>query len=228
MPPSQASVVLIPGLGADHRLFGPQKRAFTNLRIPEWIEPERGESLERYASRMADSVDEPDRPYVLGGVSMGGMLALEMARKLRPSALVLIGSAKSGREVRSWLRLSEAVCRPLPDIVINAGRSLAPVAAPLFSSAGHGNRSLFLDMLRDTPTSFIRWASRAITAWRPESMPGVPTHRIHGAWDRIIRPPSGSDATIVPRAGHLINLSHAREVNRLIREAAGEGHVDPE
>ena len=208
-----ATVVLLPGLGADGRLFGAQKRAFPGLRVLERMEPEGRESLAAYAARLAERFEEPEGPYILGGSSMGGMVALEMARLLRPSAVVLIGSALSGGEVWGWLRAVERAARPLPGGAIEVGRWLTPLGAPLFCSAGRENRGLFLDMLAGTPTGFIRWASRAVTAWRPETLPVAPIHRIHGSRDIIIRPPRESAGVIIRGAGHLLSLSHAEETN---------------
>ena len=214
-------LVLLPGLGADARIFEPQRRAFPGLRVVERIEPVPGESLAGYAARLAGQFHEPAAPYLLGGSSMGGMVAIEMARHLRPAAVVLIGSGSSGLAVRGWLRAVERLARPLPDLAIDAGRAFTPLAAPLFSSAGRVNRRLFLDMLADTPTSFLRWASRAIVGWRPESLPELPIHRIHGTRDHILRPPRDPAAVLVPGAGHLVNLSHAKETNTWLAGVVG-------
>lgn len=211
-------LVLIPGLGADHRIFIKQRAAFPDLATIERLEPEGQESLPAHAARLAARFEKPDRPYVLGGSSMGGMLALEMARLLRPAALVLIASARSGREVRPWLRAMQRCAGPLPGALIDAGRIFEPLLAPAFSSTGPEHRELFLKMLRDTPTRYIRWASRAILAWEATGPPDCPVYRIHGGADHIIRPPS-DEGIVIPGAGHLVNLSHAERVNAMLREA---------
>ncbi|HCF62788.1 MAG TPA: hypothetical protein DEU93_00310, partial [Chitinophagaceae bacterium] len=67
----------ISGLGADERIF-------CNLHFPEalepvylkWIKPEPNETLEQYAMRLSEKI-EGDEPFVLIGLSLGGMLALE-------------------------------------------------------------------------------------------------------------------------------------------------------
>ncbi|MFZ1934503.1 MAG: thioesterase domain-containing protein, partial [Thermoguttaceae bacterium] len=82
---STLQLILLPGLGADHRLLEPQRAAFPQLIVPPWIPPRKHESLPQYAERMAQTVAPPhDVPLVLGGVSFGGMLAYEMARWLKP------------------------------------------------------------------------------------------------------------------------------------------------
>ena len=49
-------LVLLPGLGADHRLLEPQRQAFPQLVVPAWIPPQKNESLPEYAARMAETV----------------------------------------------------------------------------------------------------------------------------------------------------------------------------
>ncbi len=124
---SAPQLILLPGLGADERLLEPQRRAFPQLIVPPWIPPRTKESLADYAARMAESVthctphalreekplaEREERPHaereeykprlVLGGVSFGGMLAYEMARHLKPDAVVLIASCRNRRGLR-WL-----------------------------------------------------------------------------------------------------------------------------
>src|SRR5687768_11148554 len=93
-------LILLSGMGADERLFEPQREAFPNLQVPVWIDPLPGESLRAYAVRMAHKVD-PGCPCIVGGASFGGMVALEMAPLLQARACLLIGSVRSSEEL-SW------------------------------------------------------------------------------------------------------------------------------
>ena len=61
-------VVLIPGMGADERLFEPQRRAW-NLNLPTLLMPRSAETLADYAARMRDAMDLAG-PCVIGGVSL--------------------------------------------------------------------------------------------------------------------------------------------------------------
>lgn len=217
--PAELRLVLVPGLGADARLFDMQREAFPDLFVPPWIEPKPREPLPDYAARMAGALAEVGRPRVLGGASFGGMLALEMARILRPRALALIGSAYSGREVARWLRLVERVGHPLPTPVIDAARTLTPLVAPIVSSASRINLALFLDMLRNTPTPFLRWAGGAIRRWRFEGSLPCPVHRLHGSADFIIRPPPSDGVRWIEGGGHVLSMSHPEETNEFLRGA---------
>jgi predicted esterase len=77
-------LILFAGMGADERLFAPQREAFPQLVVPKWIEPVPGESLAEYARRFAEYVDPGVECYV-GGASFGGFVALEVARHLTAS-----------------------------------------------------------------------------------------------------------------------------------------------
>ena len=105
-------LILLPGLGADHRLLEPQRAAFPQLVVPPWIPPRKRESLPQYAARMAETVTPSrDVPLILGGVSFGGMLAYEMARYLKPDAVVLIASCRTRRVFVRSMRRGVGSCR---------------------------------------------------------------------------------------------------------------------
>jgi pimeloyl-ACP methyl ester carboxylesterase len=94
----ETTVVLLPGMAADERLFEPQRRAFPNLIVPPWIEPEPCEPLAAYARRMAARLNSSDL-LLIGGVSFGGIVALEMADHLGLAECVLISSIRSPAEM---------------------------------------------------------------------------------------------------------------------------------
>ena len=55
-------LILLPGLGADHRLLEPQREEFPQLVVPAWIPPRAKESLPDYAARMAETVKPSREP----------------------------------------------------------------------------------------------------------------------------------------------------------------------
>lgn len=96
-------LLLLPGLGADMRLFLPQLKAFSDSVTPGWIDPEAGEGLRAYSERylpylveqghvpravgdVAGSMEdvgakgEAEDGWALVGFSFGAQIALEMAR----------------------------------------------------------------------------------------------------------------------------------------------------
>lgn len=214
-------IVLLPGLGADQRMFHRQVGAVPGLVTPDWLAPEPRETLRHYAERMAAAVREAsgDEPLVLGGVSMGGMVALEMGRHLGRGVVrevVLIGSCRHPRAASGLLRMCERASRWSPRVVLDKGRVLAPLFLGRGGTLEAEDRGLLCRMARELPVDFIRWAARAIMEWEGCEEPGVPVRAIHGRRDWVI-PLKGVRADRVIEGGiHVLNLSHAAEVNRFI------------
>lgn len=101
--PETAPILLLPGLGADTRMFDPLRAEGLRIQSPPWIDPLPREPLAEYAERFAAAM--PEAAPVIGGASFGGMLALEMAQRLRPRTVILLGSCASPDRLRRGERL---------------------------------------------------------------------------------------------------------------------------
>jgi pimeloyl-ACP methyl ester carboxylesterase len=216
---SEPRLIVVPGLGADERMFEPQRKAFGELIVAPWIEPHDGESLADYARRLAEKVDPgANGPLYLGGVSAGGMIAQEMARHLKPRAVFMVATCASGAELPLRARGLERVSRWMNDWMV---RRLTCLRSFMHLGAGdvaEEHLSLLIDMYRRTPVSFLRWLSRSVVEWRPSGRAGVPTHHIHGAKDRVIPLRGVKPDLVIADGGHMINFSHAAQVNQFIRQ----------
>jgi len=215
---SSTALILLPGLGADQRQFEPQRMAFPDLMVPPWIVPRRQESLVDYAARLAETI-VPSRPLILGGSSFGGMVAYEMARHLRPEVVVLIGSCRSPQALRPMLRR----LRPLVPLVAVQAFALAqwmsPLAVRMFSPFTTEQKQLCVAMFKDMDCGFMKWVCRAVLGWVPSGPPPVPVFQIHGQRDRVMPVRLAAADEVIPGGGHLINLTHARQVNAFIMKA---------
>ncbi len=220
-------------MGVDGRLFRPQLAAFPFAQTPAWIVPEARESLAHYAQRMAEGVLARDgdgsRPIVVGGLSLGGMVALEMSRHLPAASVVLMASCRESAAVTRLLKLAEFASRGIPLEVVERTKR---IATP-FLGRGRGavggvspaDRALLGEMLTTIPASFLRWAGRAIMEWPGATDLRVPVHHIHGDHDwvipltRVRRTRPAIEIEVVPGGAHVLNLSHPREVNAALARA---------
>jgi len=200
---------VLSGIGGDARLFDAQ-RAVRDIRPIAWIGPAHSrETLAGYAARLAREVSI-DAPFDLGGASFGGMVALEMARHLAPANVFLFSSCTSPRGVAPGLRW-------LP--VIEPPRFAMPLIARWFGATDDAHVRLFSEMLDATPIAFVRWAKRAVISWNGIRDLPMPIHHIHGDRDRIIPLHRVKPDCVIAGAGHLLNLTHANEVNDFIARA---------
>jgi len=226
---AHTQLVLLPGLGADSRLLAPQLEAFPHARALDWIDHRRGDTLTGYAERMAAVVDGlPGKPrtLVLGGVSLGGMVALEMARYCHCAAVVLIASCRSGRVIPGHLRFVQKLAQLVPSRILGVGKILGPLLANEFGDLSPQQRRVLNEMFADSDPAFAKWAASSIMSWNPADTPAVPLFHIHGDRDRLIPCSRVSADQVIPGGGHLINLTHASEVNEFIAGAvatAGPG-----
>ena len=228
MPP--ATLVLIPGLGADAAVFAPQQRFFGDrLVVLPWIKPlGRDETLENYARRLGTLVREmPNvtRPYHVGGVSFGGMLATELAEVFPQDvqSVFLLAACRDHRQISWPFRNFEFAARLAP-----AGLSKALLnrgGASVFSwwqGLGPADTKLIEGIATRTFVDIALWGARAFRLWRTAGRPRCPVYHAHGRRDMVI-PASrlnlraGVDL-VVPDGRHLMHLTHAEAVNRWLLE----------
>ena len=73
-------------------------------------------------------------------------------------------------------------------------------------------------MFQESDPRLTCWSIGAILGWQPTSPPDVPVFHIHGRRDRMILTARVAADVFIPDGGHLINLTHAAEVNSFIRK----------
>src|SRR6185369_180187 len=163
--PSEVRLVMLPGLGADARLFEPLRATFPQLEVPAYISPKRREPLADYAARLAATIppNAPDdhRPLYLGGSSFGGMVAQELVRYLKPRALFLIGSCQSYRGIALRLRTLYRFRWLTPRLFMRIAVARTPLAMRMFGAKSRAQRKLLLQMLRETDIVLLHWGIRA-------------------------------------------------------------------
>ncbi|UOQ97835.1 alpha/beta hydrolase [Hymenobacter sp. 5317J-9] len=206
---------LIPGLGADERVFQ-FLRLHGEVHVLQWLPPQTPqEPLPHYAARLAAAVPEA-RPCWLVGVSFGGVLAQEVGA-LRPLARVVLISSFTGPRELPWMgRLARAtgLHRLVPPQLL----PLMPRAAQwLFGARNGGEYRLLRQILLDTDVAFTRWAIAQLLQW--PGRPGQAVIRIHGTADRLL-PAGAAHSQYALPGGHLIIISQAREISRILNELA--------
>jgi len=209
----RSPLILLPGVGGDAHLFARQRAAFPELVVPSWIEPERNESLVDYAARFAKVID-PGQACFIGGMSFGGVVAIEVATHLLTRECYLFGSVRSPREIPKRLRFFTY----FTDLIM-IPKWLSPLALRIggrrLSPAIRGT----LHKLKDADGRFLRWASKALLKWQPSA--GVQQLRIvqiHGDRDRVFPVRRVTADKVVAGAGHMVSMTRSKEVNQFLRE----------
>jgi hypothetical protein len=200
-------------LGADRRLLAPQRDAFPEVVVPEWLPPLEREALPAYAARMAASLPVRGRVLV-GGVSFGGIVAAELSRHVDAAGVVQIASCTSPHRIAAPWRWLRGVGPLLPAPLLRS-RSGSTLVARYMGAREPSVCELFSDMSAAMPAAFYRWALWTLSQWQGAVELRVPIHRVHGACDRVLHAEPG--ATLIPGAGHLVNVTHSAEVNAWLK-----------
>ena len=92
-------IYLLSGQGSDHRIFNNLNldRSHEVFHIKYHV-PEEGISLKEYAHELSEQIDI-SKPFILIGMSLGGMLATEITDFLDPEKVIIISSAKCRKEL---------------------------------------------------------------------------------------------------------------------------------
>jgi pimeloyl-ACP methyl ester carboxylesterase len=179
------------------------------------LAPDPGESLRKYAARLA--VEHGiKREDVVGGTSFGGMLAAEIAQQRQVAGLVLLGSCWHPDALPPAYAWIELLSRLTPDFILGV-RRWESVIRWRFAPVTDAAVAVLAAMERDCPTEQLRQFGRMIAAWPGTAQPNCPTLVIHGKYDRLI-PAARIKADILLDAGHVFTLTHPNQTKGAIAQ----------
>jgi pimeloyl-ACP methyl ester carboxylesterase len=208
-----ARVFLIPGLGADKRIYKNIKLGdYESIGI-DWIEPNRKDTLSSYAQNIIDQYHITPGSIVIGN-SLGGMLAVEIANRIELKKVILISSIKTIDEAPLYFN----VFKYLPVHSLIPGKLFAKMGgliSPLFGKMYSVDAYLFNSMLQNTSPVFIKWAMGAVLRWQNKTIPPNLYHII-GDKDLIFNYKKIKNAIIVKGGTHIMIFDRAREINQIL------------
>jgi pimeloyl-ACP methyl ester carboxylesterase len=212
---------LIPGLGADRRLFGGLQLTGHRVHYLEWPVMQAGSTLQDYACALAAEVDATV-PHALVGVSMGGMVAAELARSTRPKRTIIISSWKGPQEMPPPIRLLRGTHpeRLLTPAFVRTSLALMRWQMGVETEA---DRALFDAFLAATPLDQLRVQIAAVMEWEGPPAPVEGLVHIHGSADRLMPIWFVKDVIRVEGGGHFMVCDRAGEVARLVLQALPTG-----
>lgn len=202
--------ILFSGLAADDTLLKPQILAFPNLVVPAWPQPMPKESLAGYCERLAEDL-RPLGAIAIGGVSFGGIIALEVAKILKPRCVILIASVRSPSALPWRLRAMRPFLPLLPLLPITWIQWLA-AAIPLWSAVYAG----VIKQFRQADPQTLRWSILQVFKWKSAPTLDCPIFQIHGNRDFVFPISLAQPNEIIKGGGHLISLTRGKQVNTFI------------
>ena len=225
----EPQLIFLPGLGADHRLFKYQTAAFPNSIAVDWIEPKPRETLEEYAGRLADSLGPFSTPPIVCGLSLGGMVAPYLAKRLGSPALVLLCTIRKPDEFPRRYYPAWILCRycfPLFWACQFCIQLLARFILLFRRFWRHRIDPEILQQFTETPTSRLTRLTAMMLRWayRPGCSPDFAgkTLQVHGSRDPLLPIRLTQPDIRIERGGHLLVLSHPTEINAMIQDCVAK------
>lgn len=211
------NIYCISGLAADHTLF-------TYLHIPgytlvpvPWVPFGAEDDMASYATKMYHSMN-CEKPVILG-LSLGGMLATEIAKKFPVDEVILISSAKTRHELGYGKPLLQKIYKSniIPDRLISA-----PDRFKLFLLGAYNpeDREFMTGVMSRADPALTKWAIGALLHWQNAEVPPGITH-IHGTADCVILPLLVKPDYWIEGGTHIMILNKATEISKIIAQVLG-------
>ncbi len=213
---AQNTIYFIPGQGSDARIFQDLKldSSYTIKHI-KYVLPSKKQTMTEFAKVLSKQIDT-NQPFVLIGVSLGGMLASEMSTFISPQKTIIISSAKSRKELPAQYRFQRAIpiYSLVPKRLIKGGaRILQPIVEP---DRKH-NKATFKAMLNDKDPKFLKRTVRMIIRWKRTKAPKDIIH-IHGTKDHTIPIRNVNCDYTVDQGSHMMALTKASKISELLNK----------
>ncbi len=231
--PDKICLLMLPGLASDERLLWAQRERFPELLVPEWpnlTEPVRDPKVfaqhcwNAWTTGMGALAT--DQPYFIGGTSVGGIIALEIAWLAQqlgkpPTAVLLISSCRSWQAVPRWYGRWADWSDKLPKWIASKLFVRRQVVQSLRRDATNVDIARLVEaMYQSADWQQLQMFSRLMAAWRREETDTnnatFPVHQLHGRLDSLLPMPSPQHATLLLDAGHWMTATHAETVNNWI------------
>ncbi len=207
-------IFLIPGLGADTRVYNNIELNGHEVTCVDWIRPDKTDTLSTYAQKLIYQYYMTSKSIIIGN-SLGGMIAIEIAKIIPTEKVILISSIKTVDEAPRYFRLLRAIpfYKPIPGKVFN---SMEFLIKPFFGHMNGADSWLFRDMLKNSSPVFLKWAMDAVLKWDNKIIqPNV--IQITGDKDLVFNYKRIKDAIIVKGGTHIMIFEKAKEINKILK-----------
>ena len=208
----QTHVYLVPGLAAG-------KEIFRNIKLPEekyplhileWMIPEKRETIQEYAKRMASRIMEDH--FILVGVSFGGVMVQEMEAYLKPKKVVIISSVKSRNELPARLKLARKTkaYKLVPTSLVSNVSDFTKFA---IGPRTKKRLRLYNEYLSVRNKTYLDWAIQQMVQWKREKASEEIIH-IHGDQDAVFPIQNIQNAKIIEGGTHVMIINKGSKISQ--------------
>ncbi|WP_300570150.1 alpha/beta hydrolase [Flavobacterium sp.] len=214
---SKIHVYFMPGMAASSSIFERIKlpENVFEIHLLEWVLPEKNESLQHYAKRMAENVKHENA--VLIGVSFGGILVQEMAQFLTLHKLIIISSVKSNKELPLRMKIAKSTkaYKLIPTSLLQNVENL--VKYTFGRKIIQQRLKLYETFLSMRDKEYLDWAIEQIINWERVVVDENVIH-IHGDADEVFPLKNIKNCFEIKGGTHIMILNRFRWFNNNLPE----------
>ena len=202
----------MPGMAASSSIFERIQlpTAVFELHLLEWLLPEKEETIEDYAQRVAKNIKHKN--VILVGVSFGGILVQEMKPFVNPKKVIIISSIKSNVEFPRRFKVAKTT-KAYKLIPTQLFENLDTLARFTFGSSIIKQRlKLYEKFLSVHDKVYLDWAIEQILNWKRTEIDPDVIH-IHGDADEVFPPKYIKKYISVKGGTHIMILTKYRWLN---------------
>ncbi len=206
-------IYCIPGLGLDHRLFEKLSISGVELKYIDYIEPLSDEPIAGYAKRLSEKIE--DTTFSILGMSLGGILAVEISRIKKVESLFLISTVKNKSEVPNIFKYMDLL--PTKNKIASKLAIDASVAfKPYYDKSDAAGNKLFDAMIRSASVELLAWGIQEIANWKFNEEINCPFYHVHGTADLIFPIKNIDKAETVKGATHYMLYNNTDDISKRI------------
>lgn len=201
----------MPGMGANSRIFEKidLPKAQFEIHYLEWLSPYPDESLADYITRIQHEIKEVNP--VLIGVSFGGVIVQELAKRIAVRKTIIISSVRTHTEFPKRMKWAQKLVlyKFFPTGSVNRLEALLKK----YSSTKSKERiALFAEYMTVRDANYLDWALKTMLNWK-EDHPNPDVIHIHGNKDEIFPIQYIKDSIVVKGGTHAMILIRYRWFN---------------
>jgi pimeloyl-ACP methyl ester carboxylesterase len=211
----QTTIYFLPGQGSDHRIFDSLKfDQKYKLKYIDYGTPKKYDNMESFAKSIAAQIDTTEK-FILIGVSLGGMISVELNEILSPEKVILISSAKTKYELPARYRFQKyfPFYRIIPGRLLLAG---AKILQPIVEPDRKTNKIVFKSMLGTKKPKYIKRTVNMIINWNKKNVSKNNLVHIHGTNDHTIPFKNIKANFTVNNGSHMMVLTMFEELQKIL------------
>ncbi len=207
-------IYCIPGLGANEKVF--ERIVFPNNYEKVclgWIEPGKKESLKDYSIRLAEPIDTSE-PFILLGLSFGGMVATVLSTLIHPKQTILISSV-TGRNELPWYFRASGRMHLNALLHMKTALKAAPFALDIMGARTPTDKEFLKEMIDQASVNLVQWSIDKILNWDNRLRPnGI--LQIHGTRDMVLPHTYTHAEYLVEDGNHFMIRNKAEQINTIL------------